>query len=302
MTEHYKRIIAACLCASLVALPLTGCGNTDSAPDTAATTTVNDRDRTTVTTQTTSTTVQSTAFADETTTSAETETTASTTTPTTSGSVSVAPNVNYFVPPSGSVDVSYFSDAVFVGDSVSLKLTNYHYSTDCLGDATFLTSGSLGVANSMWSLNDPNAVHPYLRGEKVTVVDGIAKSGCSKVYLMLGINDVGLYGVEGTFENFKTLTAKILEKSPNVTFYIQSVTPLHEDYYNVTNARVNQYNTLISEYCREKGWYFVDVASVLRDENGKLPREYCSDPDGMGIHFTDAACQKWVEYLYTHTG
>ncbi|MBR5133972.1 MAG: hypothetical protein IKV35_00060, partial [Clostridia bacterium] len=213
-----------------------------------------------------------------------------------------SPNVTYYVKKTQPVDITYFEDVVFVGDSVSLKLTNYHYSTDCLGDALFLTSGSLGVANSMWDLNNPDAVHPTLRGEKVTVVDGIAKSGCSKVYLMLGINDVGLYGVDGTFENFKTLTAKILEKSPNVTLYIQSVTPLHEDYYNVTNARVNEYNALISEYCREKGWYFVDVASVLRDENGKLPRNYCSDPDGMGIHFTDTACQKWVEYLFSHTG
>ena len=213
-----------------------------------------------------------------------------------------SPNVSWYVPASAAVDSSFFDDAVFVGDSVSLKLTNYHLSTAALGNAAFLTSGSLGVANAMWDLYREDAVHPSYQGETVTVVDGIAKTGRQKVYLMLGINDLGLYGVEGTIENFKTLTADILSRSPNVTFYIQSVTPILEDYGSLTKAKIDEYNALLSEYCREQGWYFVDVASVLRDQNGYLPYDYCSDPDVMGIHFTDLACEIWVDYLRTHTG
>ncbi|MBQ4618057.1 MAG: hypothetical protein IJB27_06780 [Clostridia bacterium] len=213
-----------------------------------------------------------------------------------------SPNVTYFVAESAAVDASFFDDAVFVGDSVSLKLTNYHLSTAALGNAAFLTSGSLGVANAMWDVNREDAVHPSYQGETVTVVDGIAKTGRNKVYFMLGINDLGLYGVEETFNNFKTITDDILRTSPGVTMYIQSVTPMLEDFTDLTNARINEYNALVSEYCREKGWYFVDVASVLRTADGTLPYDYCSDPDNMGIHFNDVACEVWVNYLYTHTG
>jgi len=213
-----------------------------------------------------------------------------------------SPNISYAVTASDKVDASYFADVVFVGDSVSLKLTNYHMSQVCFDVSTaFLTSGSLGVANAMWDLNREDAVHPSYQGELVTVVDGIAKTGKSKVYLMLGINDLGLYGVEGTVENFKTLTDRILAASPDVTLYIQSVTPLLADYYSLTNENILRYNTLISEYCREKGWYYIDVASVLRDDNGCLRSEYCSDPGAMGIHFTDEGCRVWADYLYTHT-
>ncbi len=213
-----------------------------------------------------------------------------------------SPNITYAVAASDRVDASYFADAVFVGDSVSLKLTNYHMSQVCFDvNTAFLTSGSLGVANAMWDLHREDAVHPSYQGELVTVVDGIAKTGKSKVYLMLGINDLGLYGVEGTVENFKTLTDRILAASPNVTLYIQSVTPLLADYYSLTNEKVLQYNELISEYCREKGWHYIDVASVLRDDSGCLKSEYCSDPGAMGIHFTDEGCRVWADYLYTHT-
>lgn len=210
------------------------------------------------------------------------------------------PNVHFFVPECERVDESYFDDVVFVGDSVSLRLTYFNMANDCFGDAVFLTSGSLGVTNSQWGLYEPKAVHPSYQGQKVTVADGIQKCGKKKVYLMLGINDMAYYTRPDLFAQFKSLTDSILEKSPDVTFYIQSVTPMTGDKNGTTNDEINEYNALISQYCCQKGWYFIDVASVLRDENGLLPREYCSDADGMGIHFTDSACEVWRDYLYTH--
>ena len=210
------------------------------------------------------------------------------------------PNVHFFVPECERVDESYFDDVVFVGDSVSLRLTYFNMANDCFGDAVFLTSGSLGVTNSQWGLYEPKAVHPSYQGQKVTVADGIQKCGKKKVYLMLGINDMAYYTRPDLYAQFKSLTDSILEKSPDVTFYIHSVTPMPGDKNGTPNEEINEYNALISQYCCQKGWYFIDVASVLRDENGLLPREYCSDADGMGIHFTDSACEVWRDYLYTH--
>lgn len=212
-----------------------------------------------------------------------------------------SPGVTYAVPASSPVDPSYFDDVVFVGDSVSLKLMYYDVANGCLGNAAYLTSGSLGVANALWDIDRADAVHPSYQGQTVTVADGVKKTGRSKVYLMLGINDLALYGVDQTIDNLKTLTTQILRNAPDATLYIQSVTPLYADLGSLSNSLINEYNVVLSNYCRDQGWYFVDVASVLRDTNGCLPRDYCSDPDGMGIHFTDTACRIWVDYLYTHT-
>ena len=87
--------------------------------------------------------------------------------------------------------------------------------------------------------------------------------------------------------------------APEVEFYIQSATPICEGAERgaLTNENLKVYNQMLVEMCQELGLRFVDVASVLRDENGYLPREYCSDPDGMGIHLTDLACQLWLGYL-----
>ena len=54
------------------------------------------------------------------------------------------------------------------------------------------------------------------------------------------------------------------------------------------------------EMCKENGWYFLDVASVMYDDAGYLKDSYCSDLSSMGMHFTNEGCDAWVNYLKTH--
>ena len=69
----------------------------------------------------------------------------------------------------------------------------------------------------------------------------------------------------------------------------------------LNNDNIKKYNARLRELCEEEEWYFVDVASAMYDEAGEcLPEEYCSDPNDMGVHFTEKGCEKWVDYLLTH--
>lgn len=202
---------------------------------------------------------------------------------------------------------SFFDDAVFVGDSVSLKLNYYvtgkrNKGENCLGKARFLTSGSLGWGNLLWDVSNSKAVHPSYNGKKQPVEDSIAQMGAKKIYIMLGVNDINVYGIDGTVGNAKTVISKILAKSPDVKIYVQSVTPLAKgrEKNGLNNAAIRALDDKLRDMCAALGYNFVDVASVMRDGEGNLPVAYCSDPNGMGIHFTDAACAKWIEYLYSN--
>lgn len=209
-------------------------------------------------------------------------------------------------PASGSitpVDWSWFDDAVFVGDSISLKLTGYvtkmrQSQSDFLGKAQFLTAGSLGSGNALWEVSD-ESVHPLYQGTKMRLEDSIAACGAKKLYILLGMNDVGMYGVDGSVANMETLLKLILEKTPDLQIFVQSATPIHKGNEKkvLNNANLVLYNQGLREMCERNGWHYVDVASVLTDAEGYLPDSYCSDASGMGMHFTDAACQVWVDYL-----
>lgn len=196
------------------------------------------------------------------------------------------------------VDASWFDDAVFVGDSVTLKLS-YYAENGSLGKAEFLCAGSLGYGAALQDINAEGNVHPTYEGEKYTVDDGVKMLGAKKVFIMFGMNDIGLYGIDDSIKNMKTLTAKITEKSPDVEIYIQSVTPMLEDMQlsDLNNKSISEFNEKLKAEAEKLGYKYLDVASVMKDEKGNLISEYCSDPDAMGIHFSDEGCKAWVEYL-----
>ena len=202
--------------------------------------------------------------------------------------------------PGEPVDAEWFDDAVFVGDSVTLKLSYYcDEHPEALGKAQFFCAGSLGYGSSLWEIDAEGAVHPFYKGETRLSEDCAEATGAKKVFIMLGMNDVAIYGVDGTIEKADELYNRILKKTPDVEIYVQSVTPImvgHE-IGDLNNNRIHDFNAALEEYCGEHGYTYLDINSVMADDTGYLRDEYCSDPGAQGIHFTDAACELWAETL-----
>ena len=209
--------------------------------------------------------------------------------------------------PGTPVNGMFFNDAVFVGDSVSLKL-NYYVSDqrsygDWLGSAKFLTSGSLGSGQALLEVSG-ESLHPTYQGQKLRIEDTIANIGAKKVFIMLGMNDIAVYGIEGSLDNYEALVEDILAKSPDAVIYAQTCTPMAVGCERsvLNNKNIVKYNNALKERCAENGWRYMDIYSVVVDADGFLKADYCSDPDEMGIHFTDAGCKAWVDYLMNNAG
>ena len=193
-----------------------------------------------------------------------------------------------------------FDDAVFVGDSVTLKLSYYcEEYPEALGGAQFFCAGSLGYTNSLWELDHEDAVHPFYRGETCLSSDCAAITGAHNVFIMLGINDIDLYGLDESLQSAETLVAQIRAKSPGVSIYIQSVTPVFfgKETGELTNENIRLFNDMLRGLCEKSDCKYLDIYGLLADGDGYLPSEYCGDQEAQGIHFTDAACELWVKYL-----
>lgn len=202
---------------------------------------------------------------------------------------------------------AFFNDAVFIGDSISLMLSYYvadqrNYG-DCLGTAKFLTSGSLGSAEALLPVSS-DSLHPTYQGQKMLLEDSVALIGAKKVFIMLGMNDIALYGIEGALDYYEELVGTIRAKTPDAVIYAQSCTPIikGKERSVLNNSNIRSYNAALQTRCANNGWNYLDLYSVVSDSEGYLLTEYCSDPDGMGMHFTNAGCHAWIEYLLTHVG
>lgn len=202
--------------------------------------------------------------------------------------------------PGQPADAAWFNDAVFLGDSVTLKLSYYCANhPEALGDAQFFCAGSLGYTNALWDLDRADSVHPYYQGQNYLSQDCASVTGANKVFIMLGMNDIGLYGIDGAMESARTLIGNLRATSPNAAIYVQSVTPMIQSKEGETlnNEKIRAFDEALKAYCSEQSLPYLDVYGCLADENGCLPTEYCGDIDAQGIHFTDAACALWAEFL-----
>lgn len=195
------------------------------------------------------------------------------------------------VPESEAVDDSYFDDAVFVGDSRTEGLKMY----SGLDSSQFFSSVGMDVdkvfTDQVVSLN----------GQLLTVAQALEQASYSKVYIMLGMNELG-WVYESVFaDNYARIIDTIRESHPDATIYVQSILPVSQwkdgsnDIY--TNANVVRLQKALVAMCEEKGVNYVNVAEGIQDEQGHLPSKATQD----GVHLTPEYCQRWMDYLKTHT-
>ena len=196
------------------------------------------------------------------------------------------------VPESEAVEDTYFEDAVFLGDSRTEGLFLY----SGLKTGHFYTAVGATVESVFSKKNFETE-----SGEKVPLLDAVAEQDCDKIYIMLGINELGWSKVKTFHDQYAKLIDRVREDHPEAKIVLQSIPPVSakqeakKTYVN--NDRISDYNEVIRTLAEEKECYFLDVAACLSDGNGLLPKDLNFD----GIHLNPAGCKVWLNYLRTHS-
>lgn len=189
------------------------------------------------------------------------------------------------------VDNSYFSDAVFIGNSRTdgLKLYSGMY------EARFLTGVGLMAYTAFTDRIIPQ------NGVNVTVMQALSGLEFNKVYVMLGVNELAWQEAEEFRTDYIKLVERIREINPDAILYLQSLIPVtayrdqQGDKFN--NTRIAEYDAVIRAVAEEHQAYYVNVAEAVVDDTGCLASEGAYD----GIHLTPNYCVRWLDYLKSHT-
>lgn len=188
-------------------------------------------------------------------------------------------------------DTSFFDDAAFIGDSASYVLERWNLKTGAFGNAVFLTRSSLGLQNSL-----DGRMKLFYQNREYDPGDALAVTGVKKVFIMLGFNDIGLFGVDGTMERWELFVNGILEKCPDIEIYIQSCTAVHSNgaYPGYDNETFDEYNVRLQAFCEENGYHFVNIAPYFKDFTNGMPTRYSSD---YFVHMTYEGTAAWEKVL-----
>lgn len=190
----------------------------------------------------------------------------------------------------------FFKDAVFIGDSV---LSHFYLTVPIQDKETFGGSKNLTVVSYSVreALKEESDIHPMYQGERKPVWETLKSMEAKRVLLFFGLNDIGISGTEGFAENYKALIAKIKEAVPAAKLYIISITPMRADKEGtrLNNAKITEANGLIKEYAQEEGIGYIDVATMLLDQNGAMDTQY-SDGE-TNVHLNKKAYLMWKDVL-----
>ena len=200
------------------------------------------------------------------------------------------------LPQNGRVDLSFFADAVFFGDSITQGWKVY---ASGLPNPNVVAEISVGLPTNgaMWA-RDRSKTDFY---DPMAELVGRAPK---KVFMMFGTNTLvnGAEGVEDRFiSDYGTVIDQIRAALPGTDIYIQSIlTPTEKGQQknpNLNPERIARVNARLAALAVEKGCYYLNVTEVLcRD--GRLNWDIAA---GDGTHMNVDGYRGWLEYLVTHT-
>jgi lysophospholipase L1-like esterase len=188
-----------------------------------------------------------------------------------------------------SVDSSYFADALFIGDSRTVGLRDYGN----IKNASWFCD----VGMSSYNINSKKL---SVKGVGTVSLDQLlAKKKYSKVYIMLGINEVG-YGLNQTANKYAGIVKKVRAAYPDAIIYIEANLHVSKrkndtDKY-INNDRLNNLNGLMSRLANNTNTFYIDINEYFDDANGNLKSGYTSD----GVHPYAKYYAAWTNWIMKH--
>lgn len=191
------------------------------------------------------------------------------------------------------VEDDYFADAVFIGDSRTVGMYEYGGLEEI---STFYASTGLTV----YKMFDSPLIKVPGQRKKQTVEEALQKNSFAKIYLMIGINEMGTGTVETFIAKYKEAVEHLRELQPDAIIYLQGImkvtTERSEQGDYITNEGIEARNEEIAKLADNDHVFYLDVNPLICDETGGMEPSYTFD----GVHLKAQYIPIWKDYLKEH--
>lgn len=181
-------------------------------------------------------------------------------------------------------------DALFIGDSRTVGLMEY---AGIDGADYFCTVGM-----SVYNIHKKPVSVPNVG--KVTLTELLNSKKYGKIYIMLGINEVG-YKFSSTVEKYSELIEFIKSKQPDAVIFIQAnlhVTKSRSDSDKVVNnTAINGLNAELAKLADGKSKFYLDANILFDDKTGGLS----SDKSEDNTHLYAKYYREWGKWIIRQT-
>lgn len=191
------------------------------------------------------------------------------------------------------VEDDYFSDAVFIGDSRTVGLYEY-------GGLEEITTFYASTGLTVYKIFDSQIVEVPGQRQKQTIEEALSQNQFKKIYLMIGINEMGTGTVASFTNRYKEVVDHLLELQPGAILYIQGILKVSTERSNqgdyINNEGIVARNEALAELADNRRIFYLDVNPLVCDETGGLVASYTFD----GVHLKAKYIEIWKDYLKSH--
>ena len=188
------------------------------------------------------------------------------------------------------VDQSYFDDALFIGDSRTVGLHDY----SGWDNATYYASIGLTV----YDLFTKPVVEE--NGTTITIEQALTEHKFGKIYLMIGINEMGTGTIDSFMEAYQNAVAHLQELQPDAILFVEGIMYVKKEKSDTdpifNNPNIQARNDRIAALADNKKIFYIDVNEVVTDETGNLNPEYTYD----AVHLLGRYYSIWTDFLLAH--
>lgn len=188
------------------------------------------------------------------------------------------------------VSQKYFNDALFIGDSRTVGLSEY----SGWDNSTFYAD----VGLTIYDIFDKNIAE--VDGNKITIDQALEKQQFGKIYIMLGINELGRGTTDLFIKEYKKVILKIQKLQPKAIIFVEgimNVSKVKSDTDPIfNNINIKDKNDHLSKLANNKTIFYIDINEVITDKTGGIPSEYTFD----NIHLKAAYYKIWTDFLKKH--
>ena len=198
--------------------------------------------------------------------------------------------------------MSYYQDAVVVGDSLPRMLKNYlsarqEEDPSFFEGLRFFTYYSYRLRSAAREFPDPEEVNLVYKGTDYTLCQLMNLLRPGKVFILAGLNDKIGEKPEAGMQYVEEIMALMAAYAPDTQVYFFSLSPVT---YRVEQERPHlqekwdAYNAMLKEKCEAVGALYVEIAEPLKNEKGLLPLSLSHDGQ---YHLNDDGNAIWVQIL-----
>ena len=182
----------------------------------------------------------------------------------------------------------YFSDALFIGDSRTDGIRMF----SGLNNTTYFCSAGLDFKDAFKKTLSID------KTTKSTLENLLATKKFGKIYIMLGINELGF--PMNVIESHATQVIQTVQKyQPGAIIFVQANLHVTKSRSasdkDVNNKRINELNEILKKFANNTNIFYLDANVLFDDEHGALNPKMTSDD----THIHGKYYKTWAEWLKT---